>query len=104
MKKLYLLLVLAFALSISVYAQDTSSKKMYWGYKIGLNVSNLRVENAADGDWKTGLATGLFFNFKIHDKLSIQPEFLYSSMGAANAGNDEGSLRLNYFSMPVLAR
>ena len=103
MKKFFFIPILSLITIVS-QAQDYGSKKFNWGYKIGINVSNLRLENAADYDWKTGLATGLFFNIKLTNKLSLQPEALYSSMGARNVINNSGSLRLNYFSLPVMAK
>jgi hypothetical protein len=104
MKKIFVFILMASVFTITSQAQNTTSKKLTWGYKIGINGSNLRVKDAADYNWKTGLATGLFFNIKLTDKLSLQPEALYSSMGARNVINSSGSLRLNYFSLPVMAK
>lgn len=100
MKKIFLLILAANALTL-VQAQKT--KNFSWGYKIGINGSNLRTENGSE-DWKTGLATGLFFNVKLANNLSLQPEALYSSMGARNMNGGGSSLRLNYFSLPVVAK
>jgi len=104
MKKFYFLILFASVFTNTVQAQNTTAKKLNWGYKIGINGSNLRIEDGADANWKTGLATGLFFNIKLANKLSLQPEVLYSSMGARNVVNGSGSLRLNYFSLPVMAK
>ena len=103
MKKILLLSLSAAFLSASLQAQTVSKKSCDWGLKMGLNGSNIRVTNGNSGTWKTGLVTGVYFNFKVADKLSIQPEALYSSMGAKNLmSTEETSLRLNYFSIPVL--
>ena len=100
----FLFTQMVICIAIGSHAQNNTSKKLEWGYKIGLNGSNLRVENTADFNWKTGLATGLFFNIKLGKSLSLQPEALYSSMGARNVIDGSGSLRLNYFSLPVVAK
>lgn len=104
MKKIYFFALMAIVFATTAQAQKTTTKNLTWGYKIGINCSNLRVEDGANTDWKTGLATGLFFNVKLTNKLSLQPEALYSSMGAKNVVNGSGSLRLNYFSLPVMIK
>src|SRR5215207_5213383 len=103
MKKFFFIPIVAF-IAIASKAQNNPSKNFEWGYKLGINGSNLRVGNASDFTWKTGLATGLFFNIKLANNLSLQPEALYSSIGARNVINGSGSLRLNYFSLPVMAK
>lgn len=105
MKKICAFLFLAATLTTAAQAQTTKTKKCSWGLKLGLNGSNIRMENADNSDWKTGLVTGIFVKVKTSDKFSIQPEFLYSSMGGRNLnGGTDNSLRLNYFSVPVLAQ
>jgi hypothetical protein len=105
MKKILFSALLMMSFLPLVMAQNnTTAKKFSWGYKIGLNASNIRLEDAADTDWKTGLVTGLFFTIKTGEKLSLQPELLYSSMGGRNALESNSSLRLNYFSIPLLAK
>jgi hypothetical protein len=106
MKKITFSILMTALVAFSVQAQNsTVKKKSAWGIKTGLNISNIRMEEGPDSDWKTGLATGVFFNINAGNSFSIQPEFLYSSMGGKNVGaNSEGSLRLNYFSLPVLAK
>jgi hypothetical protein len=107
MKKISFLILIITLVATSSQAQEGSitKKKSAWGIKTGVNISNIRTEDGADGDWKTGLATGVFFTIKAGNKFSIQPEFLYSSMGGKSVvANSETSLRLNYFSLPVLAK
>lgn len=110
MKKTAFLFLLFALFAVTAGAQ---SKKGGWGFKLGANASNLRVDDAEDAGWKTGLAAGLFFTFNAGKGFALQPEFLYSSMGGkevpntANAvdGSIPGStLRLNYFSIPLLLK
>lgn len=103
MKKIYVLAIGLLTLTTSVQSQ--TAKKTTWGLKLGLNSSNLRIEDGENSECKTGLATGVFVNIKAGNKFSIQPEFLYSSMGGKNLNPaGETSLRLNYFSLPLLAK
>jgi hypothetical protein len=106
MRKICILLFLAALVSTGSQAQTTKSR-LGWGIKTGLNASKLNAETSTswDEDWKTGFVFGAFVNIKAGSKFSIQPEFLYSSMG----GNLSSPLftekhRINYFSIPVLAK
>jgi hypothetical protein len=107
MRKIYILLFIAALISTGSYAQTTKKSRLNWGIKTGLNASKLNATTStmSDEDWKTGFVFGAFFNIKAGSRFSIQPEFLYSSMG----GNLSSPLfteknRLNYFSIPVLAK
>lgn len=104
MKKVYVSALALCLIAGAAQAQTMTDKKFKWGCKIGMNFSNLRMENEGS-DWKTGLATGLFFNVRLANKFSLQPELLYSSMGGGQMqfGN-ESKLRLNYFSIPLLVK
>lgn len=107
MRKFYILLFLAALISTGSQAQTTKKSRLGWGIKTGLNASKLNAETTTswDEDWKTGFVLGAFLNINAGSKFSIQPEFLYSAMG----GNLSSPLmtekhRLNYFSIPVLAK
>lgn len=107
MRKICILLFLAAFITTGSYAQTTKKSRLGWGIKTGMNASKLNAETSGsmDEDWKTGFVLGAFLNINAGSKFSIQPEFLYSSMG----GNVSNSLysekhRLNYFSIPVLAK
>jgi hypothetical protein len=105
MKKISLFILMASISLTSLHAQTVTRKKPNWGLKVGMNASNIRVEDGMDSRWKTGLATGAFFNIRTGNKFSLQPEFLYSSMGGRNLmTTSETSIRLNYFSVPVLVK
>src|SRR5438128_6852102 len=97
MKKIYTLILLTSFAAVTLQAQNntTTKKKLAWGIKTGLNVSNLRIKNGDAADWKTGLVTGVFLTFKTGSPWSIQPEFLYSSMGAKGVMNNQGMFTSN---------
>lgn len=102
MKKI-LFVFFAFSSVMFAQAQSSSPNKIAWHYVLGINLSDLRIENADNTDLKTGLVTGFAAEIKLAPKLDIQPQFLYSSMGGRNLAGGVTSLRLNYFSLPVLA-
>lgn len=105
MKKISLFILMTSISLASLQAQTVARKKPNWGVKVGMNASNIRVEDGMDSKWKTGLAAGAFFNIKTGNKFSLQPEFLYSSMGGRNLMTTaESSIRLNYFSVPLLVK
>ena len=114
MRKFVLLLTTVFVIIISLPAssQTTENRKTSLGIKTGLNVSRLKLNGKIPGllnsDYRTGFVAGAFVNFPVGKKspFSIQPEFLYSSMGGdlRNETNEKQNLRFNYFSLPVLIK
>jgi hypothetical protein len=106
MRKILTLLVVALLLSSSLLAQ-----KKRWGYfglKTGLNISSIKVDDSdesLESKYKTGFVLGGFIKIPVSANFSIQPELLYSSMGGnIDDGIDVYHFRLNYFSIPVLAK
>lgn len=84
-------------------------KKISVGIKNGVNISRFKLDGKIPGvmenHFRTGYVAGAFVNFPIHKSpFSVQPEFLYSSMGAdlKNETKEPQNIRLNYFSIPVL--
>lgn len=114
MRKFVLLLTTVFVIIISLPAssQTTQNRKVSLGIKTGVNVSRLKLNGKIPGilnsDYRTGYVAGAFVNFSVGKKspFSIQPEFLYSSMGGdlRNEINEKQNLRFNYFSVPVLIK
>lgn len=94
MKKLLLsLLFLTGAFTIN-------AQSVKFGVKGGLNFATLRGENL-DVDSRTGFHVGGVAELKFSDKFSLQPELLYTELGTKNSTNE---LRLNYISLPVMAK
>jgi outer membrane protein OmpA-like peptidoglycan-associated protein len=114
MRKFVLLLTSVFFIIISLTAagQTTEKRKPSFGIKTGVNVSKLKLNGKIPGlvesNFRTGYVAGAFINFPVGKKspFSIQPEFLYSSMGGdlANEFNEKQNFRFNYFSLPVLIK
>jgi outer membrane protein OmpA-like peptidoglycan-associated protein len=107
MKKVLLSVVL-YLFTTSMYAQNGPARS-YFGLKAGVNVSSNKYDpdpNIFDVSSKTGFAGGIYYNIGLGRLFSIQPELLYSSMGSkfktTITPTSEGSLNLNYLSVPLL--
>ncbi|MCH7732529.1 MAG: PorT family protein [Candidatus Marinimicrobia bacterium] len=80
MKKLtvVLLAVLMTAfLATNVSAQGITGK----GVKVGLNLANVAGDDVEDANSKIGFAVGGYLTYEINEKLSIQPEVMFSQKG-----------------------
>lgn len=109
MQKIFVSLSMAGLLSLSAFAQQSPvKKKLDWGLKSGINVSTLHGSGTTslDPSWKSGFVFGAFFRINKLKKVTIQPEVLYSSMGGHLQQDfyTRSSYRVNYISIPVLAR
>jgi len=112
MRKFFLLLTtVIFIFSKSTIAQSTNKQKVSFGIKSGVNVSRLDLSgNSADlvtSNFRTGFVAGAFVHIPIKKfPISIQPEFLYSSMGGdlSTELKEKKNFRFNYFSIPVLIK
>lgn len=106
MRKISTTLIIALLVSSSLMAQK--KKWGHFGLKFGSNFSTIKVKDAANTDskYRTGLVAGAFVQIPLSSKFSIQPEFLYSSMGGNIEVNSnvKNNYRLNYFSIPVLGK
>lgn len=106
MRKIFVFLFVALLFSTTMLAQ-----KKRWGYfglKTGANFSSLSIDDedeSLETNFKTGFVFGAFVKIPVSSNVSIQPEFLYSSMGGnIGDGVDQYHFRLNYFSIPVLLK
>ncbi|NIF05256.1 PorT family protein [Chryseobacterium sp. Tr-659] len=105
MKKIFFGLALivgtfTFAQSTSTNTSSTtSSSPIRFGVKAGLNVSSL---SKSSWNSKAGFYGGVFANIPVAKDFSVQPEVLYSGIGAkADYGNNL-KLNLDYIAVPVM--
>jgi hypothetical protein len=104
--KITLLVAVACMISTASFAQAK------FGAKAGTNFSNVRDKGAGITSTyvsKTGLNFGLFADFEVSDKFSVQPELNFSQMGAKESETISGitsttKMNLNYIAVPVLAK
>src|SRR6185436_16841272 len=112
MRKIVLLLTTVFIILLSSAQTPTAEKqKVSLGIKTGLNISRMKLNGKIPGvlesDFRRGFVAGAFVNFPFgKSPISLQPEFLFSSMGGdiRNEYNEEQNLRFNYFSLPLLLK
>jgi hypothetical protein len=103
MKKLFILLI-ALCSVLAVNAQKTKREEgIKLGIKGGLNVANL-MGDVEDVAIRTSIHAGLVAEIIINDKFSIQPELLYSGQGASVTSDGGGRIKLDYITLPVLAK
>ena len=97
MKKVLLSAVALMAFGIAAQAQDIK-----FGVKAGVNIADLSDNSAGS---RVGFHVGGLAEFGITEQFSIQPELLYSGQGAkVNEGFGDVDLKLDYISLPVLAK
>lgn len=106
LKKINTLLLLIFA-TLVTSAQEASSSNFKFGFKGGVNFSNLYTDNVDDNNVLTGFNVGIFAKMPITQTFAIQSELLYTTKGAElvynnNFVNGTAKFRLNYIELPVL--
>lgn len=101
MKKTYLLLTLV-TISFFVFSQD-----VHFGFAggVSLNRSSYTGEEGIDRRFIGGFDGGLLAEFRVSKGSMIQPEINYTITGVElNNGSTERSVKLQYISLPVLAK
>ena len=106
-----LLAAAAILLFCSTVIAQNAKPKTKLGFKAGLNVSGFRT--AVDyPDVKTkvipGIVLGAYVHIPLSSRFSLQPEFLYSQLGARSQSISQWggyyTFRYNYFSIPLLVK
>src|SRR5947207_1497135 len=119
MRKISTIFFITLFTSMSLLAQK---KKFHvsldYGVTTGFNISHLLLRDLQDNathkfnsKWRSGFVLGMFVKVPVYKKFSIQPEFLYSSMGGDyytlptnSSASQHVRDRYNYFSIPVMAK
>jgi opacity protein-like surface antigen len=113
MKKLF---IVAFALLVAgkVSAQESTkgSNGPSFGIKGGVSFSNIIKTDDSDfkTDYNTGFNAGIFINIPIVDRLSFQPELMFSQKGYKSdrsgllLGNGTLTQTTNWIEVPILAK
>lgn len=103
MKKVFLVFF-ACCTVLTVHAQKSKREEgIKIGIKGGLNASNL-MGDVEDVTLRTGVHLGFLAEIIVTDKFSIQPELLYSAQGATVTSTGGGRIKLDYITLPVLAK
>ncbi|MBV8327402.1 porin family protein [Chryseobacterium sp.] len=124
MKKLFAGLAVAGSLFMNAQEKAQSSSPITFGVKAGFNASTLSRTNDHDGDFqddedkmKAGFHAGVFVNIPVAQKFSIQPELLFTQLGAKTEErfsytynnttyrkNADYKTNLNYLVLPVVVQ
>ncbi|WP_093364340.1 porin family protein [Psychroflexus sediminis] len=108
--KLYFISV-AILFSLSITTLNAQQEYFEYGFKGGINLSNISGDGTSNYETKTSMHIGAYGVYKILPKLGIQAELLYSEQGfsndripdAADVEKIEEILRMQYINLPVLA-
>lgn len=98
MKKLMIIVTLFGMIMVTQAQQD-----IRFGIKGGLNISVINGEDVENTESRTSFHGGILLEIPIAEKLSFQPELLYSSVGIKE-NYDNPELRLNYLTLPLMAK
>ncbi len=98
MKKFALLVITMFLPFVLVQGQD-----IRFGAKAGLNLATIQPD-LTDAATRTTFHLGGVAEISVLDKLSIQPELLYSAQGATDESDDDEVVKLDYITLPILAK
>ena len=97
MKKLLVVFVTATFFSFIATAQRTN-----FGVKAGVNVSSIKIKNAADYGSKTGFHAGGLAHIHINEHFALQPELVFSLQGGERSENNR--INLSYLNIPILVQ
>ncbi|MFO8146543.1 MAG: porin family protein [Bacteroidota bacterium] len=105
MKKSVLLIAVAFFGITAVSAQES----VIFGAKGGVNFSNMSSDGFDENNSRTGFHLGLLAEVPLTDRISLQPEVLYSTQGTearrmVGGTSYLGEYNLDYIQVPVLAK
>jgi len=98
MKKLLALILITSLAFAPINAQDIN-----FGAKAGINLSTLQPD-LNDPAARTSIHLGGMAEIPINEMFSIQPELLYSSQGVKDKSDNDEVVRINYITLPVLAK
>ena len=92
---------------MSISGMQAQEKIASYGFKGGLNFSNLYTDKVDDNNVLTGFNAGLYAKFPIAKGIAIQPEISYTTKGAElvyQGGPIKGTYKfnVNYIEVPVL--
>ncbi len=88
--------IILVTITFGSYAQESS-----YGIRLGANLSSISSDDIPEDleDSRFGVVVGFLAEYPITEKVSIQPEFQYSSQG-----NDDETLRVDYLQLPILLK
>jgi hypothetical protein len=101
--------IIAISICIVLFQVHVNAQNFLIGARAGLNISNQSITSSGASvspSSKMGYLVGAYSRVMFTDKIGLQPELLFSSVGStwpgSLTGGSEGTFRLNYFTLPVL--
>lgn len=107
MKKILLLA------GVALFSFSMQAQELRMGAKAGVNFASLGGDETDDLDGKTGFHIGGLVEIPITEKFAVQPELLYSALGAKVEESEEifgetftyeSKLKLDYIAIPIMAK
>ncbi|MQP53124.1 MULTISPECIES: porin family protein [unclassified Flavobacterium] len=112
MKKVLLSTVAMMAFGfMSAQEEVKSTSEVKFGAKGGINLANIVGDDAGDANMFVGFNAGFFVEIPVTEKLTIQPEILYSAQGSKSEGplvidgslyDVKATMKFNYINIPVM--
>lgn len=101
--KQFFVLFLSLAVAQTIMAQRGATT--HFGIKGGVNIANIKIQNAADGDARVRFHAGGLAHIHISPHFALQPELMFSAQGRQETINGvKFKTNLSYINMPVLAQ
>jgi|TARA_B110000503_G_C6899012_1_gene309914 opacity protein-like surface antigen len=87
---------------------NVNAQEVKFGTKVGLNVSNFTGDTEGF-DSKIGFNLGAYAEISLSDKLTFQPELLFSTQGASSEDSFENetfklTIKANYLNIPLMMK
>lgn len=98
MKNATFFTMMAILFSFNVHSQDIKI-----GAKGGVNLATLQPD-LNDPATRTSFHLGAMVEIPLMDQLVLHPELLYSAQGVKDESDDDEIIKLDYLTLPVLAR
>lgn len=109
MKKLILSVALLATMAVSQAQEKEMNNKVAFGVKAGLNVSSTSTPVESSFSSLTSMHAGVFLAVPMSEKITFQPELLYSMQGfkehnttSSSSAIYDSELKLNYISVPLV--
>jgi len=104
MRKAIVLLAVLWLISA---ASSASAADVFMGFKGGINITDMTGSDVPTDstDARYGFIGGIFFDIRVHERFSLQPELLFSMKGfSMDVDGIDVGLELNYVQIPVLLK
>jgi len=88
-------------LSFFVFSTLAGFSQVIFGVKGGLNLATFTGNDVENAKFLPSFHVGGLVNFLVTDKVTIQPEVLFSGKGAKS---DQGTFKFGYIDVPVLVQ